>query len=96
MSFGACRLLLSVLVELSVCVVQSKPLFVGLVVEEASKHREVEDASVKIVEFLAGDCGFQLGFSFRVLVCCVDAVEIGVSEFPGQVEEIVQTWLITF
>ena len=43
---------------------------------EASKQREFKDASVKIVEFLAGivegdDCGFQLGFAFRFLVCCV-------------------------
>ena len=62
----------------------------GLVVE-ASEQRELEDASVEIGEFLAGlvegnDCGFQLCFAFRFLVYCVDAVEIDVSEFPGQVE----------
>ena len=48
-------------------------------------------ASVENVEFLAGlvegdNCGFQLCFSFRFLVCCVDAVEIGASQFPGEIE----------
>ena len=62
----------------------------GLVLK-ASEKREFEDMSVKIAEFLAGlvegnDCRLQLGFSFRFLVCCVDVVKIGVSQFAGKVE----------
>ena len=53
--------------------VDSSRLLMGLEIE-AFVQREVEDASVKIFEFLAGlvednNCGFQLGFAFRFLVC---------------------------
>ena len=65
-------------------------MFMGLEAE-SFVQREIEDAPVEIVEFLAGllegnDCWFQLGFSFGFLVGCVDAVEIGVAEFPGAIE----------
>ena len=65
-------------------------MFMGLEAE-SFVQREIEDTPVEIVEFLAGlvegdDCGFQLGFSFRFLVSCLDAMEIGVAEIPGQVE----------
>ena len=69
MSFGACRLLLPVLVKLSVRVGRSKPFVHGTCGRGEREQREVEDASVEIVEFLAGlverdNCGFQLGFRF--------------------------------
>ena len=65
-------------------------MFMGLEAE-SFVQREIEDTPVEIVEFLAGlvegdDFGSQLGFSFRFLVGCVDAVEIGVAEFPGEIE----------
>jgi hypothetical protein len=65
-------------------------LFVGLQVE-SSEERKIEEAFIEVVELFgclvkSDDGGFQFGFAFRFLVGRVDVVQIGVSEFPGQVQ----------
>ena len=57
---------------------------------EAGEQREVELASVEVVE-LGGSLvesdngGLQVCLAFGFLVSCINAVKIGVSEFPGKV-----------
>ena len=58
-------------------------LHIGLEVK-ASEQRELEHASVEIVELLAGlvegdDGWFKLGFALLFLVCRIDAMKIRVS-----------------